>query len=345
MAATSRKTMQLDMLQLNSLRFLTLSNTSIPSTLVLSANGDGTTSFISISSFTYTNISIPGQTVLTATTTNGTLNLSSMSSELYLSTNSDGSALNIGIPSLTSTIASTIGYALPSTLNKLFPIMPSSLYNLLTYPNINSTIGYTGTKGNLLMSTASFGANVTVFSSFQYNFSNGFSKYLNPNGSSRVFLEFYPNFTFSPVITPSSISSLTLYPEGNSSIKNVISLSSHLMYYNPITNINIPVIQSGVQQYININSSYPYGFSSFTNRPLSNSFIQPMQFELDSMATRSNLNFSLLHYVSDGNALLKSTNGNDVFRSGFERATTFINNNIGDKNSVFIHITNSGNQY
>jgi hypothetical protein len=52
-----------------------------------------------------------------------------------------------------------------------------------------------------------------------------------------------------------------------------------------------------------------------------------------------------MHYISDGTALLKPTGGNDVFRSGFERSTIFINNSIGDKNSVVIHIANSGNQY
>ena len=345
--ATSRKTMQLDILQLGKLNFLTTSNTPIISSLVLTANGDGTTTFNSISSlinYYYTSISVPGQTILTAGNTNGILNISSMSSELYLSTNSDGSALNIGIPSLTSTIASTLNFALASTLNKVSQALPSSLFNLLTYPNIASTINYQGNKGNVYLSTISTGANVTLFSSFQYNFSN-FTKYLNPNGSSRMFIEYYPNFIFSPVITPSSISSLTLYPEGNSSIKNIISLSSHMMYVT--NNSNIPIIPSGEQQYINITSSYPYGASSIMNtRPLSNSFIQPMQFEMDTLALLANSNslFSLVHYVSDGTATLKSIGGNDVFRSGFERPSTFINNNINDKNSVFVRITNSGNQ-
>ena len=215
--ATARKTMQLDILQLGSLKFLTNSNTPIPSSLVLSANGDGTTSFTSVSSlinYYYTSVSVPGQTILTAGTTNSILNISSMSSELYLSTNSDGSALNIGIPSLASTITSTLNYALPSTLNKLLPILPSSLYNLLAYPNIASTISYQGIQGNNYISTISTGANVGFFSSFQYNFSN-FTKYLNPNGSSRMFIEYYPNYIFSPVITPSSISNLVIYQEGN----------------------------------------------------------------------------------------------------------------------------------
>jgi hypothetical protein len=95
-------------------------------------------------------------------------------------------------------------------------------------------------------------------------------------------LVYHPNFTFSPVVTPSSISSLVFYPEGNSSIKNLIALSSHLIYVNA-TGSNIPINQSAVQKYINIDSSYSYGFSSFTNRVTSNSFIQPIQFELDTL--------------------------------------------------------------
>ena len=67
--ATSRKTMQLDILQLNSLRFLTTSNTPIPSSLILTANGNGTTSFTSISSIygnSFQNISVPGQNTISS---------------------------------------------------------------------------------------------------------------------------------------------------------------------------------------------------------------------------------------------------------------------------------------
>jgi hypothetical protein len=220
------------------------------------------------------------------------------------------------------------------------------MYNVLNYPNITSSIKYQGIQGNNYISTISTGANVGIFSSFQYNFSN-FITYLNPNGSSRMFIEFNPSFIFSPVITPSSISNLTTYPEGNSSIKNIISLSSHMMYVNN-TNSNVPIIQSGEQQYINITSSYPYSGSTFMNtRPLSNFFIQPMKFEIDTLSLRANSNttFSLIHYVSDGIATLKPNGFNDVSRTGLERASTFINNKVNDKNSVFVTITNSGNQF
>ena len=99
-------------------------------------------------------------------------------------------------------------------------------------------------------------------------------------------------------------------------------------------------------QYININSFYPYSYSTFlTYRPASNSFIQPMQIEMDPKVTYSNFTLALMHYVSDGIATLKPSGGNDVFRSGFERNSTIINTAVGDKNSIFIHIANSGNQY
>ena len=338
MAATGRKTAQFDLVQLNALNFLTSSNTAIPSSFVLAANGDGTTSFNSISSLTaigYTSVTTPGQAVLNSSNTSNILQFSSLTSEIVFSTTQISSCVYIGFPTFQSTLTGFVNQSQASTN-----------YNFLTYPNINSTIQYQGNKGVQLLSTVTVGGNVTGFSSFQYNFSNYFSKYINPNGSSKIFLEFYPNFNFSPVITPSSISSTTLYPEGNSSIKNIISISSHLMYTNTFTNSNIPVLQSGVQQYVNINSSLPYAYSSSVNyRPLSNSFIQPMQIEMDPMATRSNFTFTLMHYISDGTATLKSSGGLDVFRSGFERNSTIINNLIGDKNSVFIHIANSGNQF
>jgi hypothetical protein len=218
------------------------------------------------------------------------------------------------------------------------------MYNTLTYPNITSSISYKGNSGltNMLV-YPQLSNTFSLFSSITYNFSS-ISNYINPNGSSRMFLEYYPNFTFSPVITPSSISSVTLYPEGNSSIKNVISLSSHLTYYNPINNSNITIPKSGVQQYINVNATYPFNaYSTMTYRPSSNSFIQPIHIEIDSSI--ASYNFNLLHYISDGSASLKTIGGNDVVRSGLERSTLNINNNVGDKNSVFVRITNSGNQF
>jgi hypothetical protein len=38
-----------------------------------------------------------------------------------------------------------------------------------------------------------------------------------------MFLDYYPTFIFSPVVAPSSISSITLFPEGNSNLKSIIS--------------------------------------------------------------------------------------------------------------------------
>lgn len=291
-SATSRKTLQLDILQLGKLNFLTTSNTPIPSSFILSANGNGTTSFVPISTL-ITDFYPPGQAY----------------------------------------VASTV---------------QSTMYNILTYPNVVSSIAYNGNSGLTTMSTL---ANSLVlpnngnalFSSFQYNFSS-ITKYINPNGSSKMFIDYYPNFTFSPVMEPSSISSVTLYPEGNSSIKNLISLSSHLIYTS--ANSNVPVIKSGIQQYIPITSAYPYGVSSFINpRILSNTYVTPMRFEVDTNVVSSNLNFGFVHYISDGIGSLKTTNGYDVFRSGFDRTTLNINNNVGDKNSVFVTITNSGNQF
>jgi len=338
--ATSKKTLSLDTLQLTNMKYLTSNNSSYPSSLVLYSVGDGSIGLTSISTLTnigYTTVSIPGQTSLNSSNTANILNIEALSSELILSTNQISSILYIGIPSLSSTIQSTINANQASTN-----------FNFLTYPNIHSSIQYRGISGlnqfsTLATTTALSNSGSAQFSSIQYNFST-FSRFLNPNGSSRMFIEYYPNFTFSPVITPSSISSLALYPEGNSSIKNLLSLSSHLVYVNAAGS-NVPIRQSGVQQYINVNSAYPYGFSSFTNRPTSNSFIQPIKVELDTLTVRSNFNLSLVHFISDGTASLKTSVGNDVFRTGLERTNLTINNSVGDRNILFVNIANSGNAF
>jgi hypothetical protein len=338
--ASSKKTLNLDTLQLTNMKYLTSNNSSYPSSLVLYSVGDGSIGFTSVSTLTnigYTTLSIPGESSLNSSNTANILNIEALSSELILSTNQISSILYIGIPSLGSTIQSTINANQASTN-----------FNFLTYPNIHSSIQYRGISGlnqfsTLATTTTLSNSGSAQFSSIQYNFST-FSRFLNPNGSSRMFIEYYPNFTFSPVIAPSSISSLALYPEGNSSIKNLISLSSHLVYVNAAGS-NVPVRQSGVQQFINVNSSYPYSLSSFTNRPTSNSFIQPIQVELDTLVVRSNFNFSLVHFISDGTAALKTSVGNDVFRSGLERTNLTINNSLADRNVLFVNIRNSGNAF
>jgi hypothetical protein len=338
--ATSRKTLNLDTLQLTNMNYLTSNNRPYPSSFILYSIGNGSIGLTSISSLTnigYTTVSVPGQAILNSSNTSNILNINPLSSELIISTNLISSTVFLGIPSLTSTIQSTLNANQASTN-----------FNYLNYPNIYSSIFYQGRVGLNNFSTLANNSLLTnsgsaQFSSLQYNFSS-FSRYLNPNGSSRMFIEYHPNFTFSPVVTPSSISSLVFYPEGNSSIKNLIALSSHLIYVNA-TGSNIPINQSAVQKYINIDSSYSYGFSSFTNRVTSNSFIQPIQFELDTLAVRSNFNFSLVHYISDGSASIKVIGGNDVFRTGLERTNVLINNSSNDRNTVFVKIANTGNQF
>ena len=333
--ATSKKTMFLDLLQLNALRFYSPSNTAVPSSLVLTAKGNGETYFTSISSIVgsfFQNVSVPGQVIIQAST-NATLNVNSQTDEVFLSTNS--STLFIGVP-VVSTLRSTIN-----------TVMASTMYNILNYPNILSSVIYTGISGRQNISTLATNSALTnsgtaLFSSFQTSFSN-MSQYINPNGSTRMFIDYYPSFTFSPVVTPSSISSFTLYPEGNSSIKSVLSLSSHFMYVNN-TGSNVAVNKSGIQQYIPITSSYPYSVSSFLNpRVLSNSFVTPMRLEFDTSVINSNV--SIVHYISDGMGSIKTTGGNDVFRTGLEASTFVINTSINDRNILFVNINNSGNAF
>ena len=333
--ATSRKTMFLDLLQLNALRFYSSSNTVIPSSLVLTAKGNGETYFTSISSIVgsfFKNVSVPGQVTIEASSTT-TLNISSQTDEVFLSTNSY--TLFIGVP-VVSTLRSTIN-----------TVMASTMYNILNYPNIVSSVTYTGISDRQNISTLATNSELSnsgtaLFSSFQTSFSN-MSQYINPNGSTRMFIDYYPSFTFSPVVTPSSISSFTLYPEGNSSIKSVLSLSSHFIYVNN-TGSNVPVNKSGIQQYIPVTSSYPYSVSSFLNpRVLSNSFVTPMRLEFDTSVINSNV--SIVHYISDGMGSIKTIGGNDVFRTGLESSTVLINTSINDRNILFVNINNSGNAF
>ena len=396
--ATSRKTLQLDLLQLNALNFKTLSNTNIPSSFVLYANGNGTTSFGSISSLTeisYNKLSVPGQSTLIASTTSGVLNLSSITNDIYISTNTTNSLVWFGLPNLTTTILSTqtstlnsvlpstcigidnnlliaianvntnineniipnlgsLGYVstsqLVSTVNHIGNLgyisssqLQSTMYNILTYPNICSSIKYHGNTGLTNFSTLN-NSGTASFSSLQYSLNN-FTKYMNPNGSSRVFIDYAPSFTFSEVATPSDIASINIYPEGSPYIKNLLSLSSHFVYYSSqTTNVNetFPLLNSGIQQYIPVTSSVPYGLSTNT-RALSNTFIQHMTLEIDSlMISTLNLNeIGLIHYISDS---IVYKDLDDVIQSGLERTSVQINTSLGD-NSVFIRIANSGNQF
>lgn len=343
--ASSRKTLQLDLLQLNALKFYTSSNTPMPSSLVLTASGNGQTFFTSISSIVgsfFKTVDVPGENSLNAPSTNATLTITTNTPEVFISTNPVSTALYINVP-VVSTIVSTILSIQTSTIQS---IQASTMFNILNYPNIVSSVQYKGVSGihglsALATSPALSNSGTALFSSFQYNFSS-MSRYINPNNSSRMYIDYYTNFTFAPVVAPSSISSLALYPDGNSSIKSVLSLSSHFIYVSG--NSNVPVLKSGIQQYIPITSSYPYSVSSFLNhRVLSNGFIQPLKMEFDT--TLMNCNVSLIHYISDGMASIKTTGGNDVFRTGLETSTFIINNSINDRNIVFVNINNSGNQF
>lgn len=377
--STSRKTLQLDLLQLNALNFKTTSNTNIPSSFVLSANGNGTTSFASISSLTtlgYNTIFVPGQTTLSSATSAGALSLSSLTSDIYISTNSISSLVWLGLPRIASTIVSTMStvldVVLPSTCfglsnnyqslitgssnfitNTTIPnTMASTMYNILTYPNIYSTIQYSGSSGLGVMSklptTTLLTSGTGYFSSFQYDFTN-FTQYINPNGSSRIFLEYNPSFTFSHIITPSSISSVTLFPPGNSNIINLLSMSSHMLC--DISGVISPIIGSGIQQYIPITSVQPFGVST-SSQLLSNSFTQNMKMEISSgLFLASNLTNSTLtiqHYLPSSLAYITSSGtpvSTNVTRSGLQNSTVQINNSIGDNNNVFIKIYNSGNKF
>ena len=342
--ASSRKTLFLDLLQLNALKFYGSNNTPMPSSTVLAAKGNGETYFTSISSlmcYTFQNIFVPGQQKL-STPVSATLTISPLSTELILSTNNVTTTLFIGIPSLPSTINSTIISVQTSTLNS---VQASTMYNVLNYRNILSSITYNGNVGKMNVSTLA--TNNTLadsgnaqFSSLQYNLSS-FASYINPNGSTKLFIDYYPNISFPPVMLPSSISSTTLFPEGNSSIVSLISLSSHCMYVgNNGSNIAVP--KSGIQQYFPVTSCYPYSLSSLSTRITSNLYAQPFKIEFDTALINSNI--SVVHYLSSSVGSVRpmiGASGFDVFRSGLDSSNIVINKTVRDKTSVFVTITNN----
>jgi len=316
MSASSKKTLYLDWLQLKQLSFKSSSNTNIPSSFVLTAKGDGTTYFTSLSSINqmgFTDILVPGQTTLNS---NLQLNLSSFANDIVYSTNSVSSILYIG---------TNISGSLASTMK-----------NILTYPSFTSSINYLGNLGQTLLAPLTPNNPNANFTSLEFNASN-FIQYINPNGSTRMFLDYYPTFIFSPVVAPSSISSITLFPEGHSSLKSLINISSHMYYTTGGSNITI--IPSGVQQYMPITSFYGYGVSS-ASRYTSNVFNQHMKMQVDTSVLYSNpvKTYNVMHYVSS--SLVFKAEGN-VIRTGLEDANTNIV--VPFQNTVFVTLNNSAN--
>lgn len=306
--ATSKKTLELDLLSLKALNFKNTSNQNIPSSLVLAAVGNGTTTFTSISSIAgnpYDKVSVPGQARISSSLVNTTLTLSSIYNDLVLSTN-----------------ASSIVY-----------------FNITTFPSLVSTLQYTGNSNNIGMSTVDsaitlVNTGTAVFSSLQLNLTN-FKHYINPNGTTRAFLDFYPYFQFPTVVAPSTISSFSLFPDGtNNTVKNYIPISTNVQYYD---NSNVIQSMSNMFNYMNVTSIYPYATST-TTRLLSNTFNMPIKLELNTLLLSSLNNPSIFldHYMID--AIAFKSNAplfNNVGRSGFEtRSVTIL------PQSLFLTINN-----
>jgi hypothetical protein len=300
--ASSKKTLELDLLSLKALNFKNTSNQNIISSLVLSAVGNGTTTFTSISSIVgnpYDKISVPGQATISSSLVNTTLTLSSIYSDLVLSTN-----------------ASNIVF-----------------FNITTFPSLVSTLQYTGNSNSISMSTIDSAVTLVntgtaVFSSLQLNLSN-YKRFINPNGSTRAFLDFYSYLQFPTVVTPSSISSFSLYPDGtNNIVKNYIPISTNIQYYD---NSNIIRTMSNTFNYMNVTSIYPYSVSTNT-RVLSNTFNMPIKLELNTvlLSSLNNPSIFLDHYMIDAVAFKSNAPlFNNVGRSGFEtRSVTILPQNL-----------------
>lgn len=306
--ASSKKTLELDLLSLKALNFKNTLNQNIPSSFVLSAVGNGTTSFTSISSIvgnSYDKISVSGQNTVSSSLINTTITLSSIYKDLVLSTN-------------TSSIV---------------------FFNITTFPSIVSTVQYSGTSNQIVMSTVDtavtlLNTGTALFSSLQLNLSN-YKQYINPNGSTRAFIDFYPYFQFPTVVAPSTISSFSLFPDGsNNTVKNFIPVSTNLQYYD---NSNTIQSMSNMFNYMNVTSIYPYSVSTNT-RLLSNTFNTHIKLELNSLLLLSLNNPSIFldHYMIDAIAFKSNApNFNNVGRSGFEtRSVTIL------PQSLFLTINN-----
>lgn len=310
--ASAKKTLELDLLSLKGLNFKNTLNQNIPSSFVLYALGNGQTAFSSISSIignSFDKISVPGQRTISSSLVNTTLTLSSIYKDLTLST---------------------------STSNVVF-------LNITSYPSFTSTIQYTGLSGSRFMSTTSTVPTLavtgtTVFSSVQLNLSN-FIPYINPNGSTRAFLDYTPSFQFPTVVAPSSISSVTIFPDSSVlAVRTNMLFSTNIQYYD---NTNIIRSMNAQEQYMAINSIYPYGVSTNT-RLTSNTYNQPMKLELNTqtLLSLSNKAIFLDHYVIDaiafkvGDPVLGSNVSN---RSGFETRAV----NILGTNPLYLTIANT----
>ena len=310
-SATSKKTLELDLLSLRALNFKNSSNQNIPSSFVLYSKGNGQTDFTSISSIagnSFDKISVPGQQTVSSSVVNTTLTLSSLYKDLTLST---------------------------STSNVIF-------INITTYPSFTSTLLYSGLSGLKNMSTTDTAVTLvntgtTVFSSVQLNLSN-FIPYINPNGSTKAFLDFTPTYQFPTVVAPSSISSVTV--TSDLLVRTYMRFSTNVQYYD-----NSNRIQSMAtilpEQYIPINSLYPYSVSTNT-RLTSNTLNQPVKLELNTptLLTLSNKSIFLDHYVIDAMAYKVSDvalGSNVSNRSGFE--TTSVN--MLGTNPLYLTISNT----
>ena len=201
-------------------------------------------------------------------------------------------------------------------------------FNITTYPNVVSSLQYVGTSNTINISTVDSAITLAntgtaVFSSLQLNLSN-FKMYINPNGSTRAFIDLYPYFQFPPIVAPSSISSVVLYPDTNNSlVKNYIPISTLVKYYDNSNNIQT---MSNLFQYMNVTSLYPYSVSTST-RILSNTFNEPMKFELNTLLLSSlnNPSIYLDHYLIDAVAFKSNAPlYNNVGRSGFEKKSVTI---------------------
>jgi len=310
--ASAKKTLELDLLSLKALNFKNTSNQNITSSFVLYALGNGQTGFTSISSIagnSFDKISVPGQRTISSSLVNTTLTLSSIYKDLTLST---------------------------STSNVVF-------LNITSYPSFTSSILYNGLSGSKIMSTTSTVPTLsvtgtTIFSSVQLNLSN-FIAYINPNGSTRAFLDYTPTFQFPTAVGPSSISSVTIFPDSsNLIVRTNMLFSTNIQYYD---NTNSIKTMNNQEQYMAINSLYPYGVSTNT-RLTSNTYNQPMKLELNTqtLLSLSNKAIFLDHYVIDaiafkvGDSILGSNVSN---RSGFESRSV----NILGTNPLYLTIANT----
>jgi hypothetical protein len=228
-------------------------------------------------------------------------------------------------PYVYSTNSTSAGYA---TFISSLPV--SSFFSTPYGPKGWDWSGALGS--NLALSTVEAYPNYTsgdvYFSTVAFNM-DPFHRYIHPNSTTKMFLEFQPSYFF-PRMFLGTTPPYTLLKE----------FSTFVQYESPIYGRQIlPTSMHGT-----------YMASQQSNVYASNYFNTPLKLELDTATLDSNylrdgyhVNYTVYHRIPGAMASLLSDGGCDYLigpRSGFSNATPTYENRMSRSNSVFMHVYN-----